>query len=53
MKISFRDILYFHAQGKNDKGHFFSYIRNVALMITMIRGIVSDTQLTRDSINIC
>lgn len=45
MKLSFRDILYFHAQGKNDKGHFFSYIWNVALMITRIRGIVSDTQL--------
>lgn len=53
MKLSCRDILYFHGQGKNDKGHFFSYIRHVALMITMIRGIVSDTQLIRDSINIC
>lgn len=53
MKLSFHGILYFHAQGKNDKGHFFSYIWNVALMITMIKGIVSDTQLTRDFINIC
>lgn len=53
MKLSFHGILYFHAQGKNDKGHFFSYIQNVALMITMIKGIVSDTQLTRDFINIC
>ena len=45
--------LFSHTQGKNDKGHSFSFAQNVALMIILIRGIALDTQLTRDLINIC